>query len=101
VTGLVKRRNSERLALAHARSGESSLFITFVVLVTLAAIHLNGEGPNNNVLAWKCTHTATLIITGHCAATEQIKGGRLANSKFKPAFLENIFFKFHETFRVV
>jgi len=101
VTGLVKRKNSEQLAWAHARSGESSLSITFVVLVTLAAIHLNGEGPNNNVLTWKCIHTVSSIITSHRAATEQIKWGRLADSKFKPAFHENICFKFHETFKVV
>ena len=37
----------------------------------------------------------------HRTATKQIKWGRLANSKFKSAFLENISFKFHETFRVV
>ena len=37
----------------------------------------------------------------HRTATEQIKWGRLANLKFKPAFLENICFKFHKTFRVV
>ena len=40
---------------------ESFLFITFAVLVILAAIHQNGEGPKNNVLTWKlqCTYTAT------------------------------------------
>jgi len=101
VTSLVKRRNSncpvkpiELLAWAHAMSGDSSLFITFCLFCLLCTY---GEGPKNNDLAWKCL--GAHLDYHHRVATKQIKWGRLANSKFKS--LENIYFKFHETFRVV
>ena len=56
---------------------ESSLFITFVVLVILAAIHLYGKCPKNDVLAWKlkCTHTARCppwLSPLHCHRTNQV-----------------------------
>ena len=49
---------------------ESSLFITFIVLVILAAIHLYSEGPMNDVLAWKLQLGARLDYHHH-ATTEQ------------------------------
>ena len=79
-------------------SGESSLFIAFCCSCHLSS-GTYGEGPKNIGLAWKCLDAH--FDYHHCAATEQIKWEQLANSKFKPAFLENICFKFHETFRVV